>query len=364
MSLKLSTYDYHRAALVRRYTLARRFLLIFSVLSLLTQGLVFMGINFFWGLGTFSAPFYSTLLMSNFLTIGADTGWILLTFLFAFGLPVLYLLCSIHSKRSSGWLLTGTILFGLDTVCTVFLYLLLLPMDAMSAFVLGGLDLGLHIFLFTVFLRGTLADYQLGVMPAYSYKQTPDSFRLEEDVPAPQPKTKRVMPQPKGERTTDWEFDFASLPYWKAREHIPFVFDIFLPCPKKDLLFCVHTVAEVSMLNYKGFFAILENKESPRVVFASQKRIVGPNLYVSGEEEYLCIESFSPEKGAVMLLYSVSRKAFAVLERDSGNPAGAFFSRNEQTVTLVTEDGASLQFSAENLTWLPLEQLDSAEFLQ
>ena len=33
-------------------------------------------------------------------------------------------------------------------------------------------------------------------------------------------------------------------------------------------------------------------------------------------------------------------------------------------VTLVTEDGASLQFSAENLTWLPLEQLDSAEFLQ
>ena len=54
-------------------------------------------------------------------------------------------------------------------------------------------------------------------------------------------------------RTTDWKFDFASLPRWDNRERIGFVYDEFYEIPEKDMLVCIYSVAEVSMLNYQGF---------------------------------------------------------------------------------------------------------------
>lgn len=67
-------------------------------------------------------------------------------------------------------------------------------------------------------------------------------------------------------RTTDWNFDFASLPRWDNRERMPFVYDEFFEVPGKDMLCCIYSVAEVSMLNYLGFLAILRNKEKPELV--------------------------------------------------------------------------------------------------
>lgn len=37
-------------------------------------------------------------------------------------------------------------------------------------------------------------------------------------------------------RTTDWFFDFPSLPKWDVRERIPFVYDTFHYLPQSDTL--------------------------------------------------------------------------------------------------------------------------------
>ena len=57
-----------------------------------------------------------------------------------------------------------------------------------------------------------------------------------------------------------------------------------------------------------------------------------------------------------MLVYSVHRKAFAVLERPSGSLARARFSEDEETVTPVEDDGSSLQFVIDTLTRIPPER--------
>ena len=94
------------------------------------------------------------------------------------------------------------------------------------------------------------------------------------------------------------------------------------------------------------------------MVFSLRKGIVCPNLYPSGKEGYLCFEAYCRGKGSVSLLYSVHRKAFAVLERPSGSPAGARFSEDEETVTLVEDNGSSMQFVIDTLTWIPPERLE------
>lgn len=68
-------------------------------------------------------------------------------------------------------------------------------------------------------------------------------------------------------RTTDWKFDFSTLPHWDNREKVPYVYDEFYEIPEKDMLVCIYSVAEVSMLNYQGFLAILRNKEKPELFF-------------------------------------------------------------------------------------------------
>lgn len=67
-------------------------------------------------------------------------------------------------------------------------------------------------------------------------------------------------------KTTDWKFDFSSLPRWDNRSRIPYVYDRFFEIPQSDTLCCVYAIAEVSMCNYEGFLAILRHKENPELV--------------------------------------------------------------------------------------------------
>jgi len=67
-------------------------------------------------------------------------------------------------------------------------------------------------------------------------------------------------------RTTDWKYDFPSLPRWDNRERIPFVYDEYFELPQSDTLCCLYSVCEASMLDYLGFLAILRNKENPQMV--------------------------------------------------------------------------------------------------
>lgn len=67
-------------------------------------------------------------------------------------------------------------------------------------------------------------------------------------------------------KTTDWKFEFSSLPRWNNRDRIPFVYDKFYPIPQSDALCCIYSIAEASMGWYVGFLALLQNKEKPELV--------------------------------------------------------------------------------------------------
>lgn len=67
-------------------------------------------------------------------------------------------------------------------------------------------------------------------------------------------------------KTTDWNYDFASLPHWDNRERNAWIYDEFFEIPQSDTLCCLYSICEASMGNYVGFLAILRNKQKPELV--------------------------------------------------------------------------------------------------
>lgn len=65
--------------------------------------------------------------------------------------------------------------------------------------------------------------------------------------------------------STDWNFDFSSLPGWENRERNPYIYDEFYEVEGSDMLCCIYSIAEVSMGNYLGFLAILGGKKEPKL---------------------------------------------------------------------------------------------------
>jgi hypothetical protein len=116
-------------------------------------------------------------------------------------------------------------------------------------------------------------------------------------------------------RTTDWNFDFASLPRWDNRERIFYVYDEFYEIPGKDMLCCIYSVAEVSMLNHEGFLAILRNKEKPELVLNAADICFCVNFSQSADGRFLFLQPsfYFPKKGyrRPVLILDMEKNRFA-----------------------------------------------------
>ena len=118
-------------------------------------------------------------------------------------------------------------------------------------------------------------------------------------------------------RTTDWNFNFSSLPRWDNRERLHYVYDEFYEIPEKDMLVCIYSVAEVSMMNYQGFLAILRNKEKPELVL----NIADFSFYVDfyygqGDEFYVLQPALQlPEKNRPVLILDMPNNRFSCMKR-------------------------------------------------
>ena len=66
--------------------------------------------------------------------------------------------------------------------------------------------------------------------------------------------------------STDWKFDFSSLPLWDLREKFWDVHDRFFELPQSDTLCCIYSIYEVTMCNNLGRMAILQNEQNPQLV--------------------------------------------------------------------------------------------------
>ena len=67
-------------------------------------------------------------------------------------------------------------------------------------------------------------------------------------------------------KTTDWKFDFTVLPRWDNHSRSSWIRDEYFEIPQSDMLCCIYSIEEVSMMNDQGFLAILKNKEKPELV--------------------------------------------------------------------------------------------------
>ncbi len=128
-----------------------------------------------------------------------------------------------------------------------------------------------------------------------------------------------------GTEKTDWKYDFSSLAHWDNREKIPYIYDRFFYIPQSDLLCCIYSIAEVTMCNYAGFFAVLENREAPRLILnIAEKMLFRDNFSVdsSGKIIFLQPELYDNKVSKIrcpILIIDIQKMKFAFLDTDNIN---------------------------------------------
>ena len=126
-------------------------------------------------------------------------------------------------------------------------------------------------------------------------------------------------------RTTDWKFDFSSLPRWDNCNGIPNVYDEFFDIPQSDTLCCIYSIAEVSMCNYLGFLAIIKTKEKPQLFLNITEGIsFCPNISVSTDGNLIFLQPSIYDKDTnvvkrPILIIDISKRVFSYLITDNLN---------------------------------------------
>ncbi len=127
-------------------------------------------------------------------------------------------------------------------------------------------------------------------------------------------------------RTTDWKFDFSSLPRWNNRNTIPFVYDKFYYVPQNDILCCIYSIAEVRMGWYTGFLAILKNKEHPELMLNIEEDITFcDNISVNKNGDMLFLQPLIYDKvnntlSCPILIMDLTHKKFGCYSTNNYNP--------------------------------------------
>ena len=176
-------------------------------------------------------------------------------------------------------------------------------------------------------------------------------------------------------RTTDWNFDFSTLPYWNMRDTIPYVHDEFFEITNSDMLCCIYSISEVTMLNFVGRLAILKDKSSPKLWFSVPEEIGFCSNFFADEEGNLIFLQPSIyyrdvcETKRPILIIDVPKNAFSYVETDNFNPSYVI-TRLENNVYGVCADEdqkkndkclarlCKKKINTDRLKWHDISQLD------
>ena len=126
-------------------------------------------------------------------------------------------------------------------------------------------------------------------------------------------------------QTTDWKFDFSKLPHWENRDLLPYIYDDFIEIPQRDALCCLYSIAEVSMCNYQGFFAILKNKKNPELFLNIAEYPFCDNISVSPKGNFIFLQPslYNKKKNIVqrpILIIDIEKSVFSYIPTDNINP--------------------------------------------
>ena len=175
--------------------------------------------------------------------------------------------------------------------------------------------------------------------------------------------------------TTDWKFDFASLPRWENHNSAHYAYDEFFGISQTDTLCCIYSIAEVRMMSYQGFLAILQNKENPKVVLNVTKDMnFCDNFSASNDGKLIFLQPsmYNDKTKQVkrpILILDIEKKKFAYVETNQWNPeykvievAENVFrvepdpvqAKNDERLRALSE----LEIRTDSMKWYPWSQLN------
>ena len=109
-----------------------------------------------------------------------------------------------------------------------------------------------------------------------------------------------------------WSYDFSSLRNWDIREKIPYVTDKIFESPNGEVACLLYSVAEVSALDYRGFLALFENKESPRLLLCANYINFYNFAYFSESGRFLLLKAIYRTGKHFVLVIDLSEKKYAI----------------------------------------------------
>ncbi len=160
--------------------------------------------------------------------------------------------------------------------------------------------------------------FAIGLAASRSFKRVKEQnlgFRL----------LKKACGQHSAEGDT-WNFDFKSLPEYDRRERIPYVYDKFYPLPKNDMLLCLYSITEATMLNYVGNLAVLKNKASPELILNIWNGIdFTDNFSASNDENIVFLQASVYDKAAQkihrpIIIFDFEQNRFAIFKTENTDP--------------------------------------------
>lgn len=161
-------------------------------------------------------------------------------------------------------------------------------------------------------------------------------------------------------RTTDWNYDFSSLPGWDDRQKLWDAYDEFYELPD-DRLCCVYSIAERRMLDYRGYLAILGNKKQPELGLNISEYTFLPCCFAS-EDKLIFLQTCvhirkRNQTVCPVLILNMEKRCFSYAL--SKNTAGICqINQKRPGVVMVQISGrGSRKIRRRWRRWYPLEQL-------
>lgn len=173
--------------------------------------------------------------------------------------------------------------------------------------------------------------------------------------------------------TTGWNFDFSSLPLWDNRKVLG-VYDQFFEIPQSDTLCCLYSICEVSMCSYRGFLAVLRNRESPQLVLSSKVNFC-VNFSVNSEGNLIFLQPHlyncvTNQINCPILILDIEKNQFSYLRTDNCCPEYKVVEQ-EKSVFVIEADEYQRKHNKElqalhgmkihtnGLKWTDMNKLDS-----
>lgn len=174
-------------------------------------------------------------------------------------------------------------------------------------------------------------------------------------------------------RTTDWNFDFTSLPHWENRNTL-MAYDQFHEIPQQNALCCIYSIVEAKMGHYVGFLAILKNKTAPTLFLnISHGMNFYDNFSVSEDGRFIFLQPsiYDERRGQKrpILIIDLVENWFSYVLTDSVSSWHSVKQKSSDVFVVNTQEYhrgeqrqieiPAMEFQIQSLQWHDLSQLNT-----